>query len=125
MEIAAACHAAGKTPSHSVVTEFKDAHALQQAAETARRRLGYTRMWSIHPQQVRVIVDAFAPTVAETAQAVEIILAAQAAGWAPIQHRDTLHDRASYRYFWHVIESAQRSAPAHALPAELRLAWFG
>jgi citrate lyase subunit beta / citryl-CoA lyase len=125
LEIAAACHAAAKTPSHGVVTEFKDTKALQAAAETACRQLGYTRMWSIHPNQVRAIVAAFSPTVAEVEQAIEIVSAAQAAGWAPIQHNQTLHDRASYRYFWHVIERAHRSAPRHALPAELRLAWFG
>jgi len=125
LEIAAACHAAGKTPSHCVVTEFKHAKALQTAAETACRQLGYTRMWSIHPSQVQVIVDAFSPTVAEVDQAVEVIVAAQAANWAPTRHHDTLYDRASYRYFWHVIERAQRAAPEHALPAELRLAWFG
>ena len=128
LEIAAACHAAAKTPSHCVVTEFKDTKALQAAAEKASRELGYTRMWSIHPAQVRTIVDAFSPTAAEVEQAVEIILAAQAASWAPISHklghRATLHDRASYRYFWNVIERAHRSAPEHALPAELRLAWF-
>ena len=65
LEIAAACHAPAKVPSHCVVTEFKDAEALQAAAETACRRLGYTRMWSIHPAQIRPIVDAFAPTTAE------------------------------------------------------------
>jgi citrate lyase subunit beta / citryl-CoA lyase len=125
LEIAAACHAAAKTPSHGVVTEFKDTKALQAAAETACRQLGYTRMWSIHPNQVRAIVAAFSPTAAEVEDAIEIITAAQAAGWAPIQHNQTLHDRASYRYFWHVIERAHRNAPQHALPAELRLAWFG
>ena len=125
LEIAAACHAAGKTPSHCVVTEFKNTAALQAAAEQACRRLGYTRMWSIHPNQIRPIVAAFSPTVAEVEQACQIIGAAQAAGWAPIQHADTLHDRASYRYFWHVIERAHRSAPTQAIPAELRQAWFG
>ncbi len=127
LEIAAACHAAAKTPSHSVVTEFKDHAALQMAADTACRQLGYTRMWSIHPQQIRPIIDAFSPTVAEIDQAIEIITAAQDAHWAPIRHRDTLHDRASYRYFWNVIERAQRTTVAGVpqLPAELRLAWFG
>jgi len=124
LEIAAACHAAAKTPSHGVVTEFKDTKALQAAAEIACRQLGYTRMWSIHPNQVRAIVAAFSPTAAEVEQAIEIISAAQAAGWAPIQHNQQLHDRASYRYFWHVIERAHRNAPQHGLPAELRLAWF-
>jgi citrate lyase subunit beta/citryl-CoA lyase len=126
LEIAAACHAAGKVPSHCVVTEFKDEAALAEAARQAIRRFGYTRMWSIHPSQVRVIVDAFAPTVAEVDQAIEILMAARAAQWAPIRHRDTLHDRASYRYFWHVLERAHHTAFANGpqLPAEVRAAFF-
>src|SRR5512134_3913203 len=35
LEIAAACHAHGKTPSHCVVTEFKDLRALSAAAARA------------------------------------------------------------------------------------------
>ena len=126
LEIAAACHAHAKVPSHCVVTEFKDTEALQAAAEMASRVLGYTRMWSIHPAQIRPIVDAFAPTTAEVDLAIEIITAAQAADWAPIRHRDTLHDRASYRYFWQVIERAHRTSfqGGPHLPAELRQAWF-
>lgn len=127
LEIAAACHAFGKTPSHCVVTEFKDEQALQAAATTASRRLGYTRMWSIHPAQVRVIVDAFAPSTAEVDLASEILLAAMAAGWAPIRHRDTLHDRASYRYFWHVLQRAHQTSYAGGaqLPVEVDQAFFG
>jgi len=126
LEIAAACHGHGKTPSHCVVTEFKDEDALQAAAERACRQLGYTRMWSIHPAQIRPIVDAFSPTVAEVDQAIEIISAAQAADWAPIRHNNTLHDRASYRYFWHVLERAHRTsfAGGEQLPAEVRQAFF-
>lgn len=127
LEIAAACHAAGKTPSHCVVTEFRHASALQAAATKAARQFGYTRMWSIHPSQVRPIVEAFAPTVAELDLAIEILQAAQAADWAPIRHADTLHDRASYRYFWHVVERAHRTSMSHGaqLPAEIHEAWFG
>jgi citrate lyase subunit beta/citryl-CoA lyase len=125
LEISAACHAAGKTPSHCVFTEFKNTRALQDAAQKACKQLGYTRMWSIHPSQIRPIVDAFSPTVAELDQAIEIILAAQAAQWAPIRHDDALHDRASYRYFWHVIERAHRTSLGTGIPAEQRLAWFG
>ena len=103
----------------------------QRAAERACREFGYARMWSIHPDQVRVIVDAFAPTAAEVDLAVEVILAAQAADWAPIRlrhgGREHLHDRASYRYFWHVIERAHRTSAGHEsqLPAEARVRWFG
>jgi citrate lyase subunit beta / citryl-CoA lyase len=126
LEISAACHAHGKVPSHCVVTEFKRAAALQEAAGKAARQFGYTRMWSIHPAQIRPIVEAFTPTVAEVDQAIEILQAAQAAHWAPIRHDDTLHDRASYRYFWQVLERAHRTSYAGGLqlPAEVDLAWF-
>jgi citrate lyase subunit beta/citryl-CoA lyase len=125
LEISAACHGWGKVPSHCVVTEFKHLSALEAAATQACRQLGYTRMWSIHPDQIRTIVDAFSPTTAEVDQAAEILLAAQAAGWGPIRHRhhgqDTLHDRASFRYFWHVLERAHRTGP---LPAEIERQFF-
>ena len=126
LEISAACHAWNKVPSHCVITEFKHASALQTAASKASRQFGYTRMWSIHPSQVQPILDAFAPTTAEVDLAVEIIMAARAAHWAPIQHRDQLHDRASYRYFWHLIERAERTSVAGGaqLPAEVREAFF-
>jgi citrate lyase subunit beta/citryl-CoA lyase len=122
LEIAAACHANGKTPSHCVVTEFSDRRAIGEAAEKACRELGYTRMWSIHPNQIRPIVEAFAPTAAEVDLAIEILHAAARADWAPIRHRDTLHDRASYRYFWQVLERAERTG--QPLPAEVHAAYF-
>jgi citrate lyase subunit beta / citryl-CoA lyase len=127
LEIAAACHGYGKTPSHCVVTEFKDKEAVQTAATRAVRQFGYTRMWSIHPAQVRPIIEAFSPTAAEVDVAIDILQAAQAAQWAPIQHRSVLHDRASYRYFWHVIERAHRTSMADGpqLPAQVREAYFG
>jgi citrate lyase subunit beta/citryl-CoA lyase len=106
-----------------VVTEFKDAAAIQEAATRAARELGYLRMWSIHPAQIRPIVEAFAPSAAEIDEAIDIILAAQAAAWAPIRHRDTLHDRASYRYFWQLIERAQRTG--QPLPAQVQAQLFG
>ena len=122
LAIAAACHGFAKTPSHCVVTEFSDLNAVSQAAMRASREFGYTRMWSIHPSQIRPIVAAFAPGAAEIDAAIEIIVAAQDANWAPIRHRDTLHDRASYRYFWQVLERAQRTG--QALPQSVQLRFF-
>lgn len=122
LEIAAAAHANGKTPSHCVVTEFKSERAIQSAAERAAREFGYTRMWSIHPNQIRPIIEAFAPSVAEIDEAIDILHAAQAAQWAPIQHRDALHDRASYRLFWHLLQRAHRTG--QDLPVEVAQAWF-
>ncbi len=126
LEIAAACLGHGKVPSHCVVTEFKHLSALEKAAGRACRELGYTRMWSIHPAQIRPIVEAFTPSTAEVDLAIDIILAAQEAQWAPIKLHETLHDRASYRYFWRVIERAHRTTFTHGpqLPEEVRRRWF-
>jgi citrate lyase subunit beta/citryl-CoA lyase len=128
LEIAAACLGHGKLASHCVVTEFKDSQALATAAQRAARELGYQRMWSIHPAQVRVIVEAFAPSVAEVDEASEILLAAQAQQWAPVRHRrqgqdhDRLHDRASYRYCWQLLERAHRTG--QPLVHSVRQAFF-
>ena len=109
LEIALACHAHGKVPSHCVVTEFKNLDALQQAARQASRELGYTRMWSIHPDQIRPILAAFAPSEREVETAAALIERAMAADWAPVQFEGRLHDRASYRYFWQVLERAHQT----------------
>ena len=118
LELAAACHAYGKTPSHCVVTEFSNTDAIQHAAERAARELGYTRMWSIHPAQIRPIIEAFAPTEAEIGDAAEIIAAAIAAEWAPVSHKKKLHDRASYRYYWQLLERAH--ATGKSLPESIQ-----
>lgn len=112
MEISSACHAHGKVPSHCVVTEFKDSAAMKQAARRAANELGYTRMWSIHPDQIESILEAFAPAAQEVDKAAGIILAAVAANWAPISHQGHLHDRASYRYYWQVLERAHQTGCA-------------
>jgi citrate lyase subunit beta/citryl-CoA lyase len=109
LEIASACHAAGKVPSHCVVTEFRDAHALEQAARMAASALGYTRMWSIHPDQIRPILKAFSPSEAEVELACTIVMEAARQEWAPISVQGKLHDRASYRYFWQVLERAHQT----------------
>ena len=109
LDIASACHAHGKVPSHCVVTEFNNTDAMREAARKAARELGYTRMWSIHPAQIRPILEAMAPTEAEIERASDIILAARAAQWAPISHGGQLHDRASYRFFWQVLERAHQT----------------
>jgi citrate lyase subunit beta/citryl-CoA lyase len=115
LAIAAACHAFGKVASHCVVTEFKNAVRLEAAARHASRALGYGRMWSIHPDQIRPILAAFSPAAIEVAQASRIVCAAHAADWAPISIEGQLHDRASYRYFWQVLVRAHQTAklPTH------------
>lgn len=119
LEIASACHAYGKVPAHCVVTEFSDTAALLAAASKASRALGYTRMWSIHPSQIRPILEAFAPQVHEIERATSIMSAAAKADWAPISFEGALHDRASYRYFWQVLERAHQTG--RHLPEEARV----
>jgi citrate lyase subunit beta/citryl-CoA lyase len=119
LDIASACHAHGKVPSHCVVTEFNDTAAMRAAAQRAAHEFGYTRMWSIHPAQIRPILEAMAPDAAAIEVASEIVLAARAAQWAPISHQGQLHDRASYRFFWQVLERAHSTGCS--LPAEVQL----
>ena len=121
LDIASAAHASGKVPSHCVVTEFNDVDAMRAAARRAAREFGYTRMWSIHPSQIRPILDAFAPEEKDVQQAVEILTSAERQDWAPISHAGQLHDRASYRHYWQVLERAH--ATGRALPVEA-MAWF-
>jgi citrate lyase subunit beta/citryl-CoA lyase len=121
LAIASACHAHGKVPSHSVVTEFKDREAMRTAARRAAREFGFTRMWSIHPDQIRPILEAMQPGEGEVAQAAELLAAAEQAGWAPISFAGQLHDRASYRFHWQVLERAHRTGST--LPPRAR-DWF-
>jgi citrate lyase subunit beta/citryl-CoA lyase len=107
LEIAAACHAHGKTPSHNVTTEIKDTSVVASDAHRAAAECGYTRMWSIHPDQIRPIIKSFAPRVSEVNEAAAILSQAQAAQWGPIQHNGKLHDRASYRYYWTILQRAR------------------
>jgi citrate lyase subunit beta/citryl-CoA lyase len=121
LEIASACHARGKVPSHSVVTEFKDKKALAAAARKAAHEFGFTRMWSIHPDQVRIVLEAFAPSAHEIDIATKIIAEAARADWAPISFDGKLEDRASYRYYWQVLERAHRTG--RKLPDDVQ-GWF-
>ena len=119
LEIASACHANSKTPSHCVVTEFGDTDAMTMAARRAFHEFGYTRMWSIHPNQIRPILAAFAPTEGEIEDATKIIAVAAREDWAPISFEGKLHDRASYRYYWQVLERAHQTG--RKLPAESKI----
>ena len=118
LEVASACHIHGKVPSHCVVTEFKALADLESQARLAADGFSYTRMWSIHPAQIRPILRAFAPRQHEVDMAVRVIPLAQKNDWAPIAINGTLHDRASYRLFWSVLERA--ALTGMDLPSEIK-----
>ncbi len=119
LDIASACHAAGKVPSHCVVTELRDTGVVERSAHMAAASFGYTRMWSIHPSQIRPILRAFTPSVAAIDLAARIVEQASAADWAPIAVDGKLHDRASFRYFWQVLERAYQTGCTIPKPVRL------
>ena len=71
--------------------------------------------------QIRPILQAFAPQQDDIETASKIIAAADDADWAPISFEGTLHDRASYRFYWQVLERAHRTG--RTLPLRMR-PWF-
>ena len=106
-DMVAAALANGIVPAHNVCLNLKDAGVIADDASRARNEFGFLRMWSIHPAQIVPIVDAMRPDFSEVADAAAILCAAHEAGWGPIQYRGELHDRATYRYFWTVLEKAK------------------
>ncbi len=120
LEISAACHAHGKVASHNVCTNINDLAVIESDTLRAKNEFAYTRKWSIHPNQIPVIVKALSPTTSDVEMAAAILLAAQEANWGPIQHAGKLHDRASYRYFWTVLQKAHLSGQTIP-PAALKL----
>ncbi|KQZ45208.1 CoA ester lyase [Duganella sp. Root1480D1] len=107
LEIAAACHAHGKVPSHNVTTEIKDSAVVATDAQRAAAEFGFTRMWSIHPSQIKPVIKAFTPRASEVNEAASILHEAEKVQWGPINQHGRLHDRASYRYYWTVLQRAK------------------
>jgi citrate lyase subunit beta/citryl-CoA lyase len=107
LEMVAACHAHGKVASHNVTTDIKDSAVVANDAQRAAAEFGFTRMWSIHPDQIKPIVKAFTPRLSEVNEATNILQEAMAVNWGPIAQHGRLHDRASYRYYWTVLQRAK------------------
>jgi citrate lyase subunit beta/citryl-CoA lyase len=120
--LVAAALARGIVPAHNVTLDLKNVYATYADARRARMEFGFLRMWSIYPAQIQPIVDAMAPEYSEIQAASDILLAAQKASWGPIQHAGELHDRATYRYFWELLQRARVSG--QKLPAEAESAFF-
>jgi citrate lyase subunit beta/citryl-CoA lyase len=119
-EIAAAALGNGVVPTHNVTTEFRDTAVVAADARRAREEFGFLRMWSIHPNQIEPIVAAMRPGFDEAAEAAAILATAQDAGWGPIQVEGRLHDRASYRYYWELLQRAHATGVALAGDAVAR-----
>ena len=105
----AAALAHGVVPAHNVTLDLKNQEQTRADARRAREEFGFLRMWSIYPAQIDPIVAAMAPDYSEVRKAGRILLAAHDAAWGPIQHEGELHDRATYRYFWELVQRAKVS----------------
>jgi len=106
-ELAAAALANGLVPSHSITMDMKNTEQTYQDALRARTDFGYLRMYSIYPAQILPIVNAMKPDFDEVRTGIAILLAAQRANWGPIQYEHELYDRASYRYYWELVQRAR------------------
>ena len=95
---------------------------IRNDALRARNEFGFLRMWSIHPNQIMPIVEALRPDFSEVETATAILAAAQDTDWAPIAHEGKLHDRASYRYYWELLERAHITGMQ--IPSAAREAFF-
>jgi citrate lyase subunit beta/citryl-CoA lyase len=107
--IALAALGAGKIANHNVTVDVKDPETAYADAYRARHEFGYLRMWSIHPEQIDPIIKGMTPSREEIDEAKEIIAAAVSAQWGPIQLNGRLHDRASFRYYWALLQRAGES----------------
>jgi len=119
-EVTAAALGNGIVPAHNVTLDLKNVETTYSDASRARNEFGFMRMWSIYPTQIQAIVDAMKPNFDEVTDAANILLSAQAADWGPIQYAGELHDRATYRYFWEILQKAKLtgvSIPEQAVAA--------
>jgi citrate lyase subunit beta/citryl-CoA lyase len=109
VEIAAACQMYGKVASHNVTTDLSDMTYAAADATRAASEFGYRRMWSIHPRQIKHILEAFTPLALEIDEATGILSKAINNAWGPIKYDNRLHDRASFRYYWGILQRAKAS----------------
>lgn len=121
-EVVAAALANGVVPAHNVTLDLKNVETTYADAFRARNEFGFLRMWSIYPTQIEAIVDAMKPNFDEVQDGANILLVAQKADWGPIQYAGELHDRATYRYFWEILQKAKLTNVA--IPAEAVQAFF-
>ena len=111
-QVVAAALRHGIIPAHNVTLDLKDKYKTFADAKRAREDFGFLRMWSIYPTQIDSIVEAMVPDFSQVKKGCEILLAAQKNNWGTIQFAGDLHDRATYRYYWEIVQKAKVSGIA-------------
>ena len=122
LEISSAGLGNGAIPIHTITQDYKDLSVVEGDAHRARAEFGFLAKYSIHPDQIAPIVRGMQPSQAEIDDACDILLAAQAKDWGPVGHKGKLHDRASYRYYWQLLDRASRTGAT--IPDDARTAFF-
>jgi len=120
--LSAAALANGVVPADGVTLDIRNPQTAFDDARRARREFGFLRKWSIHPTQIRPIIDAMKPELSEVQAGAGSLVAAQNAGWGPIQFDGEMHDRATFRYYWELLQKAKVTGVA--LPGEAEKAFF-
>ncbi len=108
-QVVAAALANGIVPAHNVTLDLKDQYKTYQDAMRARNEFGFLRMWSIYPTQIDSIVNAMTPDFSLIKKGCDILVEAHRSDWGPIQFAGDLHDRATYRYYWELVQRAKIS----------------
>jgi citrate lyase subunit beta/citryl-CoA lyase len=108
----------GKVPSHNVSTDAEPASAGDDARARAPNSATCACGASIRARSSR----SWRPSARDTeiGAASQILLAAHENNWAPIRHDGQLHDRASYRYYWSLLQRAHRHPAPRPSPTPLR-----
>ena len=122
VQVSLAAHAYGKVASHNVSIILDAPERVEAEARRAAQEFGFTRMWSIHPAQIAVILRGLAPSTRLIVESADILLAARAASWAPVSWSGRLHDRASYRFHWQRLRRAHQAGSP--IPPEAQSAFF-
>ncbi|MFI5041119.1 MAG: HpcH/HpaI aldolase/citrate lyase family protein [Acidimicrobiales bacterium] len=108
VQVLAAARAAGVDAIDAPYPAYRDPDGYRRAAVHASL-LGFDGKWAIHPDQVPIANEVFAPTTAEiedARQAVETYRAAEAGGVGAIGHDGRLVDAAHMRLAENVLHKA-------------------
>jgi citrate lyase subunit beta/citryl-CoA lyase len=121
-EIAIAAHCNGVTPVYQPSTNLNNFAEAGNEAWMANLVLGYHRMFSIHPRQIKYILSAMRPDRAKRASeiklACDLLCLGQEHFWQPINFGGELCGKPSYREAWRVIQQARKEGVALTEEAE-------
>jgi len=116
--LSTACHGNNLIPMDGVYVDFKDDAGLRQAARRAAA-LGYEGKWAIHPNQLPIINEVFAPREEEVAWAselMEVMDQAHGTGTGAVSVRGQMIDMAHVRQAQRVLTKARQITEKQTAP---------